>query len=141
MTSKKIYAIILLIFVASFISSSILSFAPIDEGSKFCNTNGACGSIQNSKYGYTFNIKNSHYGVGIFALLSLITILQIRHPTKQKKKIINTSIIAGSAIALYFLYLQFFVIHEFCRYCLIIDIGLLISLILIIPRKWFKNKK
>ena len=139
MKSKKIYAIILIIFVASFVASSILSFANMNEGSKFCNKEGACGSIQNSKYGYTFNIKNSHYGFAIFGILSIITLFQIIKPSKQKEKIIKSSIIAGSIIAIYFLYLQFFVIHKFCKYCLIVDIGLLVSLLLITPRKWFKK--
>ena len=139
MKQKKLYAILLTIFILSFVASSILSFANMDEDSKFCNKEGACGSIQNSKYGYTFNIKNSHYGFAIFGILSIITLSQIKKPSKQKEKIIKTSIIAGSIVALYFLYLQFFIINKFCKYCLIVDIGLLVSLLLITPRKWFKK--
>ena len=130
------YKILLAIFILCLISSIILSI-PSKSLHKFCTTDleSNCNSVQNSKYAYTLGIKNSYLGIIIFTFLSILTISQIKKPKKNKKTLIATGIIIGSIISIYFLYLQIFVIKEFCRYCLIIDFGLLISLLLIIPWK------
>lgn len=122
--------IILLIFILTLISSIILTITP---STKVCE--GTCTEIQKSNYDSLFGIKNAHLGLFIFAFLSIITISHIKSPKKNKKKIINLGIIFGTIIAVYFLYIQAFVLKEFCKYCMIIDIGMLINLFLIIPRR------
>ena len=75
---------------------------------------------------------NGYIGMAIFAFLSAITFLNIKRSNKKRKLIINIGIGIGSIIAFYLLYLQFFVLHAFCTYCLIIDFGLLVALGIII---------
>ena len=52
--------------------------------------------------------------------------------SKNLEKIINLSIILGSIMALWFIYLQKFVLEAWCRYCLVVDVAMFIALAVII---------
>jgi len=53
-------------------------------------------------------------------------------PEKYKKIIIHSGIFIGTIIAVYFLYIQQFVLQEYCKYCIVIDFSLLIAFIIAI---------
>ena len=120
------YKIFLLIFFISLISSIIITSNSSTGG---CQIGGGCDAVNNSSYGSTFGVSNSLYGIFIFSFMILLTIFHINKPNKHTRKVIHGAVILGSLIAIYFLYLQFFVIRAFCTYCLVIDLGLIISLI------------
>ncbi|MDP3992177.1 MAG: vitamin K epoxide reductase family protein [Nanoarchaeota archaeon] len=120
------YKIFLLVFVLSLISSVIL-FSNSLTG--ICDPGKGCDVVNNSAYGSTFGVSNSFYGIIIFSFMILLTVFHMKKPSSHTRRIIHAAVILGAAIALYFLYLQLFVIRVFCSFCLIIDFGLLISLI------------
>ncbi len=120
------YKILLLVFVISLISSLIL-FSNSLTG--ICDPGKSCDIVNSSAYGSTLGIKNSVYGIFIFSFMIAITLFHMKKPSNHTRRIIHTAVILGSIISLYFLYLQFFVIRVFCNFCLVIDLGLLISLI------------
>ena len=124
---KHRYKIFFIIFFLSLVASTILA---IKTTQPVCIT--GCDLVTTSKYAYTFGIKNSVYGAFIFLILSAVTYSQIKKPSKNKKLIINLGIIFGSFIAVYFIYLQHFVLKNYCKYCLVVDIGLIISLIVLL---------
>ena len=131
--------ILLVIFVISLISSFILVSINSNPDSTLCEIGGggSCHSVQGSKYAYSFGISNSVYGVFIFAILSILVFSQIMKPKNEKQLIIDSAVIVGFLIALYFIFLQIFVIKDFCKYCLIIDIGLIIAFLLVVQKKSF----
>ncbi|MEX2017475.1 MAG: vitamin K epoxide reductase family protein [Candidatus Pacearchaeota archaeon] len=129
MKINKYYVIFGLILI-SLISSIILSVKPASE---ICDINVGCEVVYYSIYNSFLGIQNSYYGMGIFSLLILIMISYFINPTQNKKAIINLSILVGALAALYFLYIQGFVLKAFCQYCLIVDISMILSLILILP--------
>ncbi|MEK6928984.1 MAG: vitamin K epoxide reductase family protein [Nanoarchaeota archaeon] len=131
------YKILLTLFSLCLISSLILSF-PSQTNNFLCSEEFGCGKVQNSPYSYTLNVKNSNYGIIIFALLIILTLSHIKNPTIDKKRIIHISIIIGFFIAIYFLFLQEFVIKAYCTYCLIVDVSLIISMVIIL-KKWKKS--
>lgn len=137
------YQIILGLLLLALISSLILSIKPISE---ICDVNSGCEIVYYSQYNSLLGIQNSYVGVVIFALLIALTLSYLVNPTHNKKAMINLSIVIGSLIALYFLYVQNFVLKAYCRYCLIIDFSIIISFILILPELKkgfldFKNEK
>jgi len=121
------YKFLLLIFVIALISSLLISFTPTPI---ICNPEEGCDSVLSSSYAYTFGVKNSHYGVVIFTILSFVTLFHIKKPNKKTRHLIHLSMIIGSLIALYFMYLQYFVIKAYCKYCLVVDIILIIGLLI-----------
>jgi len=120
------YKIFLIIFIISLVSSILLTSK---TSTGICKVGSGCDTVNNSRYGSTFGIKNSIYGIFIFSFMILLTIFHIRNPSKHTRILIHLGIVFGSIIAIYFLYVQFFVIRAFCTYCLIVDFGLLTSLI------------
>ena len=105
------YEIFLVLFVVSLISSVIL----MSETSEICDPGVGCDIVQDSKYASTFGIKNNLYGIFIFSFLVLVTLAQLRKPTKLKGRIISIGIVIGSIVALYFIYIQDFVLEAYCK--------------------------
>ena len=130
------YPVLLALAVLSLISSILLSLPSSSSGE--CLLGGmSCNIVHSSEYNYTFGISNSYYGIVIFFVLGILIYLQIRKPEKIKKNLISLAIIFGSLFALYFLYIQHFVLNAYCDYCLIIDFSMLVSLGIIIAN-WKK---
>lgn len=127
------YKILLVLFLLALASSLILSFVPLPL---ICTSFAGCNTVQTSSYAKTLGISNSYFGVVIFALMSFLTIMHLRKPGKHTKIIINAGVFIGTLIVLYFLYLQQFVIHAYCKYCLVVDIGMIVSFVIInLPQK------
>jgi len=122
----KKYTIILAILFVSLIASAILSFIPLEKACGGIQT--TCYAVQTSDYETTLGIKNSHLGLLAFSVLATFTIFQIKNPKKSTKRIITIGVIISSIVAVYFLYIQFFVIDAICKYCIIIDAGAIINL-------------
>lgn len=117
------YKIILALLIISLISSLILTLTPTPI---ICEK--GCDIVQTSKYAYTFGVKNSVLGVFAFAILSAITILQIKQPSKNRRITINLSVAIGAIVAIYFIYLQHFILFSYCKYCLVVDMSMIISI-------------
>ncbi len=131
------YKILLLLFLISLASSVIMVF---DGNNKFCEIDeivekGSCTDVQNSAYASTFGIKNYYYGIVIFILLSLLTYSQIRYPRRTKRNLIHITVYIGTAIALYFIYLQQFVLNAYCRYCMVIDISMVLAFFVVFSER------
>ena len=124
--------IILAFLIISLASSIVLSTQPLSE---ICDVGKGCEVVQHSKYSETLGIKNSHFGVLIFAILSIITFKQIKLPTKKKKQFLKLGLIIGSIIAIYFIYLQQFILKAYCKYCMVVDISILIALAILLTWK------
>ena len=134
------YKILLIIFIISLISSIII-LSTIYGNSSFCEPSGGCNSVQNSKYGYLFGMSNSIYGIFIFLILSILTFSQMQKPKENKQLLIDSAVILGFIIAIYFIYLQIFVIKALCKYCLVVDGAMVLAFFLVILGEIKKNKR
>ncbi len=110
------------------IASIILSFVPLSQA---CGNSESCNIVNTSQYEKIFGIKNAHLGLIAFPILSILTILELRKSKRYQKKLITLGMTIGSAFAIYFLFIQFIVLKAVCKYCLVVDLGVLISLGLI----------
>jgi len=126
---KHKYILLLALFLISLFSSLTLLLSPVEE---ICNIEEGCSIVQHSSYAKTLGIENSVFGVAIFSLLIFLTLWQIRKPNKYNWRVIKISTIIGSLVAIYFLYLQQFVLGAYCKYCLVIDLSLLLALFLVL---------
>jgi len=134
MNNKSLYQIILIISLICLIFSVVIYFEKAQYASghggicsAITGSNG-CEIVQTSSYGKMFGISNSLYGIVGFMILGIFSLISI----KKNNKIINYLTIAGGiiagAIALLLLYIQAFVLHTYCIFCLMIDISSLILL-------------
>lgn len=135
---KYKYHILTTLFLICLIVAILIIIKPVSE---ICSIKEGCDTVLNSQYSHLLGIKNGYFGIIAFTILTFLTILQIINPSKTKQKIINIGIICGSLIALYFVYLQIFIIQAYCKYCLVIDLALVLSLVTLgISSKWKKEK-
>jgi uncharacterized membrane protein len=124
--SKAKYKILLVLFAICFIASAILAFVPLEQACGGIQT--TCYAVQTSQYESTFGIKNAYSGLVAFLLIGALAFLQIKKKEKIRKDLITYGVVFASLIAIYLLYIQFFVLNALCRYCMVIDSATLISL-------------
>jgi uncharacterized membrane protein len=124
--SKMKYKVLLALFVIAFIATAILSFVPLEQACGGIDT--TCYVVQTSQYETTLGIRNVYFGLVAFLLIGFLTFLQIKHPNKERKDFIKYGIFFASLIAIYLLYIQFFVLNAVCKYCMVVDSATLISL-------------
>ena len=107
--------------------------------SYLCLDNSSCSSVQNSIYGKIFGVKLSLFGSLSFIILLSAYLLMIKGRIKYEKFLFLG--IIGLILALYFIYLQIFVLKEICSSCMVIDIGMIMIFFLILwdYRKVKKN--
>jgi len=127
------HKILLTLFALCLITSTILAFTPTE---KICGPEtSSCSIIQNSQYKETLGIKNSYFGILIFTTLILITISHSINPTRYKKTSLTALTIIAALGAIYFIYIQAFVVQAFCPYCMVVDVGSIAALIIIFLRR------
>ena len=120
------YKIFLLVFIIGLISSIVLYSNSLTG---ICDPGKGCDVVNSSVYGKTLGVSNSLIGIFIFSFMILLTLFHIKKPNNHARKVIHLAVILGSIVALYFLYLQLFVIKAICNFCILVDVGLLVSLV------------
>lgn len=123
---KTKYILLIAIFFLSFVASAVLSFIPAEKACGGVQT--TCYIVQTSEYEKTLGLNNSYFGLIAFPILLILTFSHIKKPKTYKKRMIFFGVLGGVLFAIYFLYLQFFIIKALCRYCMVVDIGALLSL-------------
>jgi uncharacterized membrane protein len=83
---KTKYLIVLVLFLISLTFSIILSFVSLEKACGGIET--SCYAVQTSKYETTFGIKNAYLGILAFLIISILTLMHIKSPTKEKKRTI-----------------------------------------------------
>ncbi|NCN51644.1 vitamin K epoxide reductase family protein [archaeon] len=126
------HKVLVLILTVCLFASIVLAFLPVEQ---ICGIKSGCEAVQSSQYKDFLGVNNGYLGILAFFILLTLTISHIKAPRKYKHALILIGISIGSLIALFFIYLQIFVIKAFCTYCLVVDIGMILGLILIFPRK------
>lgn len=130
------YKVLFVLFIISFLASAVLSFIPLARACGGVQT--TCYVVQTSDYETIWGIKNAYLGLLAFGIISILAIFQIEMPKKSTKNLISAGVIFASIVAIYFLYIQFFVLDALCKYCMVIDIASLLSLGIVI---FWKDKK
>lgn len=108
------------------------------SGTEFCVAGGDCHSVQNSEYGTFLGMKVSVFGTISLTILFALYILSIK--TRKFKKLYLTAAILGGLGAIYFIYIQKFVLKQFCSSCLVIDSIMIIIAIMSI-HEYKKSKR
>ena len=92
---------------------------------------GGCATVQTSFYShYFFGISNPYLGMVFFSVwAALFFMLSMPHPKLNDKitVFIGTSLAVGAVFSFWLLYLQFFVIHAICIYCVWVDIIMIVT--------------
>lgn len=107
-----------------------LYIANTGSHSYLCVTGSGCSSVQNSIYGMLFGIKLAWFGVISFSILFLLFLLA-RFKNCLYWPFFICSII-GALFSIYFMSLQAFVLREFCKECMTIDVIMILMFIIVV---------
>ena len=124
--------IVWLLFVLALIGiadTTYLTVNHINGTAVACSITKGCGSVLNSQYSKIGGIPLFVYGLGYYGLMLILIVAYVDSGKRGLVKAI--AIIAGLAtLAMgYFTYVQAFILHAFCQYCLL---SALITVLLLI---------
>lgn len=126
------------LIIANIILSGVLVYNNY-SGNNICLTGNSCLEVQNSQYSQLFGIKLTNLGIISFTLLLGLYLLYLKRINKHLEYLFLLACLAGAILALYFLYVQFFILGKLCSNCLVIDgFAIIISLLALYD---FKKKK
>lgn len=137
MNQKIVHSIILTLIVINIILSSVSYMSSRSQG-VFCVLKSDCSEVQESKYGEIFGMKVSLLGTIAFVMLIILYSFALR-----KREIYLLFVIANgfaTLFALWFVYLQFFVLTKICSSCMFIDF-ISIAVFLLSVYEFVKYKK
>jgi uncharacterized membrane protein len=90
-------------------------------GALVCGT-GGCETVQLSKWGDLFGIPVAVYGVGGYLALMVVGMVGLQPPWENRAEpalFMFAASSIGVIFTLYLTYLEAFVIHAWCRWCLV----------------------
>lgn len=118
MGQKLVHGIILILIVVNIVLSSVSYIATKSDGI-FCVLKSDCSEVQESQYGEIFGIKVSLLGTIAFISLLLLYSFALRYREIYIFFVFANGL--GALFALWFIYLQFFVLTNICSSCMFID--------------------
>ena len=89
-----------------------------------CILGGNCTAVQSSVYAQFLGIKTSVWGIISFTLLFVL--YGWAHNSYKHYRLYLAASLLGALLALQFLAVQAFILHQFCSSCLVIDTLMLI---------------
>ncbi|VVB70246.1 Vitamin K epoxide reductase family protein [uncultured archaeon] len=139
---KKEHWIILLSIIALILTGIIHYEREIAlneiQGASLCT--GGCDAVQTSDYALTFGIPNTIIGFVGFTLLIIIELIQLKKGKNKKLELITEIMITIALLmSLRWLYLQKFVIQQWCIYCIFVDLITIILSIIILKKHFVKK--
>jgi uncharacterized membrane protein len=84
-----------------------------------CNLSGGCETVQKSSYAVVAGVPVAVLGLAMYITLLILTIVRIRRPNdRETLTMVAIAIaLAGVAYAGYLTYIELFVIHAICQWC------------------------
>ena len=127
--NKSLKLVILLLIIVEILFSGWLVYKNLTTAD-VCIIGDSCNGVQNSDFGEIFGIKLSY--LGLFAFIALLIVFFL----KKRLFLVATSI--GTAVAVYLMVVQLFVLKKVCVNCIIID-GIMILIFGL--SLWYWKKK
>jgi len=127
MQRQTIKNVITLLILAEIILSLYIVFIPEKQ---LCISGFSCSEVQNSQYAQMFGIKLSYFGILAFSILFIVNAITLYTEHKRFKHTLMLMIGLGSLFALYFLFIQFFILHKVCSSCLAVDLTMIVILLI-----------
>lgn len=131
---NRLFSSVIIVLIVLNVTLSSLIFYFSTQGETFCTFGDSCATVQFSSYGNLFGMPVSLFGVFSFVLLFVLYLLTLKNTAFESYFVFSAMI--GSLFALYFIFIQLFLLRAFCFSCLIIDVSTLL-----IPLLFFLQKR
>lgn len=124
---KHKYDIIVLLSLVGFGISVYLATSELLGFSVPCGITGGCNQVLTSKYSKLFGVPLAMWGVLYFFGVVFFSLLANHY--QKAKKLLTLMVSVGAMGAMWFLYIQFFVIKQICQYCFTTDVLAVVLLV------------
>lgn len=115
--SSVVYWIMALVALAGLADATFLTVAHLTGDDAVCGSLVGCSTVLGSAYATIKGIPTAAFGaVAYFTAFSLAILAAFRYPGVRRLLVVLVSVMFLAS--LYFLYLQAFVLHAFCPFCL-----------------------
>lgn len=85
-----------------------------------CNLGGGCDVVNTSIYSEMFGIPVAAYGLGYYTFVLVLALVRLQGALGERMPLVLTLVSAwGVLYSLYLFYLELFVIHAICPWCVI----------------------
>lgn len=131
-----LYCIAAVIAIGGLCDAIYLTVAHLTGESVACGPSAGCSEVLSSKYSHIGNVPTASFGaVAYFAVFSCATLAAFGYPFGRR--FFAYMVWTMFAVTLYLLFLQAFVLHAYCRFCLLSAalVFLLAAIAIMIPRQ------
>ncbi len=103
------------------LDSAYLTYIKYANAPAFCSGVGDCESVNNSVYSQVGGVPIALFGVGAYLLIALLLVLETRSPALQNygPLAVFGMALTGTLYSAYLTYIELFVLHAVCPYCVI----------------------
>lgn len=119
---KRIGVVIILILAFCGLSDSIyLAQNEVGNTPLICNVDNlsGCNVVATSQYSHFLGISIAEYGVIFYALIFVVAALELVVFKRLLRRVLQVASLIGVITSTYLTFLEIFVIHALCIYCLV----------------------
>jgi len=133
---KKIVSSSIFLSLVGLLDASYLTWMKFTHHESACMGVGDCYTVNMSKYSTIHGIPIALLGFGAYLVILLALLFEEKHPfLKENASLIVFGIsLAGVVYSAYLSYLEEFVLHAWCPYCVISAIVITLIFFLSLPR-------
>lgn len=141
LTKNKITASLLILSFIGFLNATYLTILHYQNAFPPC-TIGGCEKVLSSEYATLLGIPIALIGSLYFISLSVVLLLKLTgNKNELLKKFFIFQVLSGFAASLVFVYIQAFLLKQFCQYCLLSETVSTLILILTFLQLRLTNKE
>lgn len=117
LTSRWLTAALLALSVIGLFDASYLTYHHYSGTKLICNLTHGCDTVLTSQYATIFNVPIALLGVLFYFAVLLVTLYSLQENIMKRTLLLLGAVGFGTSLGLVFL--QAFVIHAWCQYCLL----------------------
>lgn len=124
---RIIYAVFIVISIICFGLSVTIEVEKLNNPASLSNicvaisSGSQCNKVQNSAYGKSFGLDNAFYGMIGFTIMLILSVLQFRADNKLRRILVLLGSFIAGVMAIWFLYIQMYILKSYCVFCVIVD--------------------
>ncbi len=113
-----LWAFVILGFIG-FLDASYMTVSHYTGAAVNCSLTGGCDEVLSSEYSKIFGIPMALYGMLYYLFILVTAFFYLETGKKGALKILTLTTAFGFLFSCWLVYLQFFVIHSICQYCML----------------------
>jgi predicted DsbA family dithiol-disulfide isomerase/uncharacterized membrane protein len=103
--------------IVGLVASAILLVDYINPSMMFCDSGGGCDIVKQSRFAHLLGIPTPAFGVAFFSAALALSLI----PNRKARSLLVGMTGLGLGAGVGFIAIQTFVLHAFCKFCLVVD--------------------